>query len=54
MNVMKDLNLLNMEHVKKNIKYLPTWHPSAVLRDENKKIDFIRDLLLVYMESQKI
>ena len=40
--------------VKKNIKYLPTWHPSAVLRDENKKIDFIRDLLLVYMESQKI
>lgn len=33
--------------VKKNIHYMPTWHPSAVLRDENKKLDFIRDLLLV-------
>lgn len=39
--------------VKKNIKYFPTWHPSAVLRDENKKVDFIRDLLVVHMESLK-
>lgn len=29
---------------KKGIKYLPTWHPAALLRDENKKIDFINDL----------
>ncbi len=36
--------------VKKNIKYMPTWHPSAVLRDENKKLDFIRDLMIVKEE----
>ena len=23
---------------------MPTWHPAALLRDETKKIDFIRDL----------
>ena len=23
---------------------MPTWHPAALLRDENKKIDFIMDL----------
>lgn len=28
---------------KKGIMYLPTWHPAALLRDENKKIDFWRD-----------
>ena len=28
----------------KGIKYLPTWHPAALLRDETKKIDFINDL----------
>ena len=32
---------------KKGILYLPTWHPAALLRDENKKIDFIKDLKLV-------
>lgn len=32
---------------KKGIKYVPTWHPAALLRDENKKIDFIKDLQLV-------
>ena len=32
---------------KKGIKYMPTWHPAALLRDENKKADFINDLLLV-------
>ena len=32
--------------VKKGIKYIPTWHPSAVLRDENKKMEFIYDLFL--------
>ena len=29
---------------KKGIKYLPTWHPAALLRDENKKIEFWKDL----------
>ena len=29
---------------KKGIKYLPTWHPAALLRDESKKIDFWNDL----------
>ena len=32
---------------KKGISYLPTWHPAALLRDEDKKIDFINDLKLV-------
>lgn len=29
---------------KKGIYYMPTWHPAALLRDENKKIEFWRDL----------
>lgn len=29
---------------KKDILYMPTWHPAALLRDETKKIDFIKDL----------
>ena len=29
---------------EKGIKYMPTWHPAALLRDETKKIDFISDL----------
>lgn len=32
---------------KKGILYMPTWHPAALLRDETKKIDFVRDLQLV-------
>lgn len=32
---------------KKGIMYMPTWHPAALLRDESKKIDFIKDLKLV-------
>ena len=40
--------------VKKNIKYFPTWHPSAVLRDENKKLEFISDLMTVLQESRRI
>lgn len=23
---------------------MPTWHPAALLRDENKKIEFVKDL----------
>ena len=34
----------------KGIKYMPTWHPAALLRDETKKIDFIKDLKLVIKE----
>lgn len=30
---------------------MPTWHPAALLRDETKKIDFIRDLRLVIQEN---
>lgn len=29
---------------KRGIMYMPTWHPAALLRDENKKVDFWRDL----------
>ncbi|MBR2744524.1 MAG: uracil-DNA glycosylase [Clostridia bacterium] len=29
---------------KKGIYYMPTWHPAALLRDENKKIEFWNDL----------
>ena len=29
---------------KNGIKYMPTWHPAALLRDENKKIEFWLDL----------
>lgn len=32
---------------RKNIMYMPTWHPAALLRDEAKKIEFWRDLKLV-------
>lgn len=50
-------NILGKEHgitasrgkwiEKKGILYMSTWHPAALLRDENKKIDFIKDLMLV-------
>jgi len=32
---------------KKGILYMPTFHPAALLRDENKKIDFWKDLTQV-------
>ena len=31
---------------------MPTWHPAALLRDENKKIEFWRDLKLVVEKMQ--
>ena len=39
---------------KKGIMYMSTWHPAALLRDENKKADFINDLFLVkeYISSK--
>lgn len=36
---------------KKGIKYMPTWHPAALLRDENKKIEFWNDLNKVKVEA---
>lgn len=39
---------------KKGILYMPTWHPAALLRDENKKIDFIKDLKQVCEHLQTI
>ena len=38
---------------KKGIKYMPTWHPAALLRDETKKIDFIKDLQKVVEEMNQ-
>ena len=35
---------------KKDIMYMPTWHPAALLRDETKKIDFLEDLKKVVEE----
>ena len=37
---------------KKGIKYMPTFHPAALLRDETKKIDFIQDLKKVIQELE--
>ena len=39
---------------KKGILYMPTWHPAALLRDETKKIDFIKDLKLVINKMEEI
>lgn len=39
---------------KKGILYLPTWHPAALLRDENKKIEFWKDLKEVRRKAQKL
>ena len=38
---------------QKGIKYIPTYHPAALLRDEIKKIDFWNDLKLFLEEAQK-
>ena len=38
---------------KKGIKYMPTFHPAALLRDDSKKIDFWKDLKLVKLELEK-
>ena len=38
---------------KKGIMYMPTWHPAALLRDENKKIEFWKDLKEVFEKMNK-
>jgi DNA polymerase len=39
---------------KKNILYMPTFHPAALLRDESKKIDFWNDLEEVVKKAENI
>ena len=33
---------------------MPTWHPAALLRDENKKIEFWKDLKEVVKKYNEI
>ena len=39
---------------RKEILYMPTFHPAALLRDETKKIDFWRDLKKVKEKLEEI
>lgn len=39
---------------KKGRLYMPTWHPAALLRDETKKIDFIKDLIKVTEKLEEL
>ena len=39
---------------KKGIIYMPTWHPAALLRDETKKVDFIKDLMHVVQKQKEL
>ena len=38
----------------KGILYMPTWHPAALLRDENKKIEFWQDLKQVAKKYEEM
>ncbi len=52
----KDLGITNARGKwveKKGIIYMPTWHPAALLRDENKKIEFWQDLKEVVKKAEK-
>ena len=39
---------------KKGIIYMPTWHPAALLRDETKKIEFLKDLKEIKQYKKEI
>ena len=39
---------------KKEIWYMPTFHPAALLRDDTKKIDFWKDLKLVKEKVKEV
>ena len=39
---------------RKGILYMPTWHPAALLRDENKKIEFWQDLKQVLKKYEEM
>lgn len=57
-------NILGKEHSitamrgkwieQKGIYYMPTWHPAALLRDENKKIEFWNDLKEVMKKKKEV
>ena len=38
----------------RGIKYMPTWHPAALLRDENKKIEFWEDLKKILKTNNEL
>ena len=51
----KDKSITQMRGIwieQGEISYMPTWHPAALLRDENKKIDFFKDLKLVIKKAE--
>ena len=53
----KEYSITNMRGKwieKKGIMYMPTWHPAALLRDENKKVEFWSDLKLVKQKINNI
>ena len=39
---------------RKQIQYMPTWHPAALLRDEAKKIEFWKDLKEVCKKAREM
>ena len=39
---------------KRGIKYMPTWHPAALLRDESKKRPAWEDLKLIRAKLDEI
>lgn len=39
---------------KKDILYMPTWHPAALLRDDTKKIEFWKDFELVKEKAAEL
>lgn len=39
---------------QKGLYYMPTWHPAALLRDENKKIEFWNDLKEVREKEEEL
>lgn len=39
---------------RKGIFYMPTWHPAALLRDENKKIEFWKDMKEVVKKRKEL
>lgn len=39
---------------QKEIWYLPTWHPAALLRDDTKKIDFWKDMKMVREKAMEL
>ena len=54
-NILGENHSITMERGKwiehKGIKYMPTWHPAALLRDETKKIQFWQDLKKVKQKA---